>query len=47
MMCDQMMLVAYDPNKPHKVISSASNEGIRFALLQLHKEEDCTCNNKV
>ena len=41
-----MMLVAYDPNKEHKIITDASEEGLGYILMQLHEEEGCICKKK-
>ena len=47
MMCDKMMLVAYDPDKPHRVVTDASDEGIGYTVQQKHDDEECTCKKKV
>ena len=43
MMTEKMLLVAYDQDKPHRLITDACDEGIGYALLQRHDDEECTC----
>ena len=46
MMCEKMLRVAYDPEKPLRLITDASDEGIGYTLLLWHQEEECTCKAK-
>ena len=47
MMCYKMMLVAYDLDKPHRVVTDASDEGIGYTFQQKHDDEECTCKKRV
>ena len=46
MMCEKMLLVAYDPDKPLRLITDASDEGVGYTLLLWHKDEECSCKAK-
>ena len=46
MMCEKMLMVAYDPEKPLRMITDASDDGIGYTLLLWHEDEECTCKAK-